>query len=293
MIIEHKMRLNNSGKKYHCPPNALFHPSLLRILYLPIGLVGCWAVVFFKARSLGDWPWLSLLVATLFVLANIATEIIISAHFHKYLAFSIYGFLAGAGVNVVIQGLLNRLQGLTWAFQSPIQFSLGTLLLGFLGSLIFISHSQQIQKIFSSAVFSKNQNEREALLSKFLTILWIITALAATGLCINLMVILRAFSDFESANPLRKPLWFSVGAFILVFVVAALMRKNLSPLVRIVFPGIIVGLAWTSIVRDLFQGAYLSHPEFPVASEVFEALIVINFCYLGIAWLNKAASNSQ
>jgi uncharacterized membrane protein YuzA (DUF378 family) len=287
------MSLNNIEKKYHCPPDALFHPSLLRILYLPIGLVGCWAVVFFKARALEGLPWLSLLVATLFVLGNIAAETWISAHFHRYLAFSIYGFLVGAGVNVIIQGLLNRLHGLTWAFQSPIQFSLGTLLLGFLGSLVFLSHRQQLQKIFSSDVFSKYQDEREAPLSKFLTILWIITALAAIGLCINLRVILRAFSDFESANPLRKPLWFSAGAFILVFVVAALMRKNLSPLVRIVFPGIIVGLAWASIIRDLFQGVYLSNPDFPVAPEVFEALIVINFCYLGIAWLNKAASSDR
>ncbi|UCC38823.1 MAG: hypothetical protein JSV96_13515, partial [Candidatus Aminicenantes bacterium] len=101
-----------------------------------------------------------------------------------------------------------------------------------------------------------------------------------------------AFSEFESANPMRKPLWFSVGFFILVFVAAALMRKRLSSLVRIVFPGIIAGLAWTSIVRDLFQGVYMSQKEFPVSSEVLEALLVVNFCYLGIAWLNKAASSS-
>ena len=287
------MTLNNSEKKYPCPPSALFRPSLFRIVYLPISLFACWVAVFFKARAAESWPWTALFLATFFVLGILAVEVLISARFTEYLAPAIFGFLVGTGINVIIQGLLSRLQGLNWAFQSPIWFSLGTLLLGFLGSMIFISRSQQIKKVFSSPVFSNDQSEGKAILRAFSTILWVITALVAIGLCINLMIILRIFRELETANPLRKPLWFSAGAIILVFVVAVLARKNLLRLGRILLPGIVVGLIWASIMRDLFRGLYLEYPEFPLTSEVLEVLLVVNFCFLGIAWLNKAAYNGQ
>jgi len=286
--------LNNSEKKIPCPPSALFRPSLFRIIYFPVGLLGCWAAVLFKVRASEGWPWLELLLATFFVLGIVATEALISANFHKYLALSIYGFLVGAGVNVIIQGLLSRLQGLNWTFHSPIQFSLGTVLLGFLGSLIFISHSQQIKKVFtSSSVFTEYRSEGESALRTFSMILWGITALIAIGLCLNLMIILRIFSEFETANPLRKPLWFSAGAIILILGAAALARKKFLCLFRVLLPGIVVGLVWTSVVRDLFQGIYLANPEFTIATEVLEAVFVINFCFLGTAWLNKAAYEGQ
>lgn len=285
--------LNNSERKYPCPPRALLHPSRFRTIFLLISLLGCWAAVFFKARTADAWPWLALLLATFFVLGIVAAEALISAYFTKYLALAIYGFLVGAGINVIIQGILNRFKGLNWAFQSPIQFSLGTLLLGFLGSLIFISHGEQVKNIFTSSIFQKAQSENAAILRAFSTTLWVITALIALGLCINLVIILRFFSELETANPLRRPLWFSAGSIIFVFMIVILARKNLLLLGRILLPGVIVGFVWASIIRDLFNGLYLAYPEFPLASEVFEVLLVINFCFLGIAWLNKAASDGQ
>jgi len=112
-------------------------------------------------------------------------------------------------------------------------------------------------------------------------------------LCVNLIVILKVFSGLEAANPLRKPLWFSVGTIIFVFLIAALARKNLLSLGIILLPGLIIGLIWASIFRDMFEWLYLKYPEFPLHSEVLELLLVINFCFLGIAWLNKAAYDDQ
>lgn len=111
----------------------------------------------------------------------------------------------------------------------------------------------------------------------------------ALALCINLVIIQREFSELGTANPLRKPLWFNVGAVILVFLIAGLARKNLVRVGRILLPGVVVGLIWASIIRDMFEGLYLSYPQFPIASEVLEIILVVNFCFLGIAWLNKAA----
>jgi hypothetical protein len=287
------MNLTTNKSKYSCPPSALIHPSLFRTIFLLINFFGCWAAVFFKARAADAWPWPALLLATFFALGIVATEALISAYFTEYIAFAIYGFLVGAGINVVIQGLLNRFQGLNWAFQSPIQFSLGTLLLGLLGILIFISHSQQLKNIFTSFVFQKSQSENASILRAFSATVWAITAIISLGLCLSLFTTLRIFSELKTANPLRKPLWFSAGSIIFTFMIVILARKNLFRLGRILLPGIVVGLVWASIIRDLSQGLYLAYPEFPLASEVIEVLLVLNFCYLGIAWLNKAAYDSQ
>ena len=288
-----KMSVTNSKKRCFCPSNALFHPSQFRIIYFLINLITCWAAVFFKARTSGSWPWIALLLATFFILGVFAAEIIISAWFIKYLALAIYGFLLGAGMNVIIQGLLNRFQGLNWAFKSPILFSLGTLLLGFLGTLIFISNGEQIKKNFPSSFFLRGQSEIKGTLRSFSMVLWIITSLVALGLCVNLVVILKVFSGLEAANPLRKPLWFSMGTIIFMFLIAALARKNLLSLGRILLPGLIIGLIWASIFRDMFEWLYLKYPEFLLHSEVLELLLVINFCFLGIAWLNKATYDDQ
>lgn len=287
------MDSTNSKKRYFCPSNTLFHPSQFRIIYFLINLITCWAAVFFKARTAGSWPWIALLLVTFFILGIFAAEIIISAWFTKYLALAIYGFLFGAGINVIIQGLLNRFQGLNWAFQSPILFSLGTLLLGFLGTLLFISNGEQIKKNLPSSSFLRGQSEIKGTLRTFSMVLWIITSLVALGLCVNLVVILKVFSGLEAANPLRKPLWFSMGTIIFVFMVSALARKKLMTIGIILLPGLIIGLIWASIFRDMFGWLYLKYPEFPLHSEVLELLLVINFCFLGISWLNKAAYKSQ
>lgn len=287
------MTLNNNEKKYPCPPSSLLRPSHFRIVYLPINLIACWATVFFKARAAQTWPWLAFFLATVFVLGILAVEVLISGHFAKYLAPAIFGFLVGAGINVIVQGLLSKFIGLNWTFQSPIQFSLGTVLLGFLGSLIFISHGQQVRNVFTSSALPKGQPEGRSLLRAFLTIIWIISGLIALALCVSLVIIQRQFSEFETANPMRKPLLFSAGAIILVFMLAVLARKNLLRLGRILLPGVIVGLIWASIIRNLFDGVYLACPKFPIASEVLEFLLVINFCFLGVAWLNKAAYDGR
>lgn len=283
------MTLNNSEKEHPCLPSAFFPPSKFRIIYLPINLFACWVAVFFKARAAESWPWTALFLTIFFILGILAVEVLISRYFTEYLAPAIFGFLAGAGMNVIIQGLLSQFQGLNWAFQSPVQFSLGTVLFGFLGSLIFISHGQQVRKIFTSSGFPKDQIGSKSLLRPFSTIVWITTILIALALCINLVIIQREFSELGTANPLRKPLWFSAGAIILVFAVAVLARKNLLRVGRILLPGVVVGLIWASIIRTMFDGLYLAYPQFPLASEALEFLLVINFCFLGIAWLNKAA----
>lgn len=240
-----------------------------------------------------SWPWLVLLLTTFFVLGVWAAEVTISAWFTRYLALATYGFLLGAGVNVIIQGLLSRLQGLNWTFQSPILFSLGTSLFGFLGALIFVTHGDQIRKIFPSSSFSQGKDKVKGTFHQLSIVLWIVASLVALGFCINLVIILKFFSEIETANPLRKPLWFSVGAIIFVFVAAVFARRNLLRLGQILLPGLIAGLVWASIVRDLFIGFYLKYPEFPLSIEVLDVLLVVNFCLVGTAWLNKAAYDSQ
>lgn len=266
---------------------------MFRIIFFLGNLIICWGAVFYKARNIESFPWTALLIVTVLILGVFAAEIIISAWFTKYLALAIYGFLFGAGINVIFQGLLNRFLGLNWAFQSPILFSLGTLMLGFLGTLIFLSNGEQIKKIFLSSSFLQRQSEIKGTLRTFFMVLGVITLLVALGLCVNLVVILKIFSGLEAANPLRKPLWFSVGTIISVFLIAALARKNLLSLGRILFPGLIIGLIWASIFRDMFGWLYLKFPDFPLHSEVLELFFVINFCFLGISWLYKAATKSQ
>lgn len=283
------MTLNNNQKKYACPPNAFFRPSLFRVVFLPISLAIGWAAAFFKTRAAETWPWLALLLVTVFVLGVVVAEALVSAYFARYLAPAIFGFLAGAGVNVIFQGLLGKFQGLTWAFENPIFFSLGMLLFGFLGSLIFISHGQKVRKIFISLVVPEKRREDKGHFRFFSAIIWAITMVIAIILFIALVIIQKEFSSFETGNPLRKPLWFSAGFIVLIFVIVYFTRKNLLRLGRILLPGVVVGLIWAYIVRDIFEGVYLAFPKFPIASEALELLLVINFCFLGIAWLNKAA----
>jgi len=272
---------------------CLLSPSKFRIIFFLADLILCWGAVFYKARATESLPWSALLIVTFFILGILAFEVIISFRFTEYLAFAVYGFLCGAGINIIIQGLLNRFQGLNWAFQSPILFSLGTLLLGFLGTIIFISHQGQIKKNIPWESLSKNQRKTKGNIRKFITLIWIITSAVALGLCVNLLIILRIFNSPGTDNPLRKPLWFSLGIIIFVFMISALARKKLMSIGIILLPGLIIGLIWASIFRDMFEWVYLKYPEFPLSSEVLEVLIIINFCYLGTAWLNKALHNSQ
>lgn len=283
------MSLNNSEKRYPCPPSALFRPSRFRVVYLPLNLLACWAAVFFKARAGESWPWAALFLVTIFVLGILAVEVWVSAHFSEFLLPALFGFLAGVGVNVIVQSLLGKFQGLNWAFQSPLQFSLGTVLFGFLGSLAFVFHGEQVRRLFASSISPGEQIRKRSHLRTFYTFIWVVTVLIALALCVSLSVILKQFSELESPNPLRKPLWFHAGAVVLVLILAAFGRKNLFRLGRILLPGIILGLIWAFIVRDIFEGLYLAYPGFPLAPEVLEFLLVINFCFLGIAWLNKAA----
>lgn len=283
------MTLNNNQKEFACLPNALFSPFLFRIVYLPIGLVIGWAASFFKTRAAETWPWFALILVTVFVLGIVAAEALISIYFARYLAPAIFGFLAGAGVNVIFQGLLGKFQGLTWTFENPILFSLGMLLFGFLGSLIFISHGQKVRKIFISSVVTEKQMEDKTNFQFFSAITWAATFVTAIALFIALVIIQKEFSGIETGNPLRKPFWFSAGFIILIVVLVILTRKNLLRLGWILLPGVVAGLIWAYILRDIFEGVYLAYPKFPIASEVLELLLVINFCFLGIAWLNKAA----
>lgn len=283
------MSLNNSEKRYPCPSSALFRPSRFRMIFVPLNLLACWAAAFFKARAGEGWPWVALFLVTIFVLGILAVEVWISRHFSEFLLPALFGFLAGVGVNVVIQSLLGKFQGLNWAFQSPLQFSLGTALFGFLGSLVFISHGERVRGIFAASIFSGDQIRKRSPLHTFTTIIWVVTVLIALALCVSLAVILKQFSELESPNLLRKPLWFHAGAVVLVLVLAAFGRKNLFRLGRILLPGVILGLIWAFIVRDIGEGLFLAYPQFPLAPEVLELLLVINFSFLGIAWLNKAA----
>ncbi len=202
---------------------------------------------------------------------------------------ALFGFLAGAAVNAAVQGLLGKFQGLNWAFQSPLQSSLGTVLFGFLGSLIFISYGDRVRKIFASSLSPEGQIKDKSLFRTFSTIIWMVTVLIAAALWVSLALILKQFSELESPNPLRKPLWFHVGAIIFVLIVAVFSRKNLIRIGRVLIPGIILGLIWASIVRDIFEGLFLAYPQFSLAPEVLEFILVINFSFLGVALLNKAA----
>lgn len=282
------MTLNNNEKRRPCPPDALLRPSWLRMICLPLILVACWAAVFFKAREAEGLPWVGLLLVTFFVAWVFAIEVLVSSYFARFLAPALFGFLAGAGVNVLIQVILKEFQGLNWTFQSPMLLSLGTVLLGFLGSLIFLSHGDLMRKILTSPVLSRNETDERENQKVFSILLWVVTFLVASALCVSLAIILKQFAEFETPNPLRKPLWFSVGAVLVVFLLVVLGRKNLLRLVRILLPGLIVGLVWASVVRDVWEGLYLAFPGFPLAPEVLEFLFVSNFCFLGIAWLNKA-----
>jgi len=267
----------------------LLRPSRFRMIYLPLNLLACWAAAFFKARAGESWPWVALFLITIFVLGILAVEVWISTRFSEFLVPALFGFLAGAGVNAVIQGLLGKFQGLNWAFQSPIQFSLGTVLFGFLGSLTFISYGEQVRRIFASSISLRDQIRNKSHLRTFSTIVWVVTVLIALALCASLVVILEQFSELASPNPLRKPLWFHAGAVVLVLILAVLGRKSLIRIGLILIPGIILGMIWAFIVRDVCEGLFLVYPQFPIAPEVVEFVLVINFCFLGIAWLNKAA----
>ena len=270
----------------------LFRPSQFRMICLPLNLLACWAAAFFKARAGESWPWVALFLITIFVFGILAVEVWISTRFSEFLVPSLFGFLAGAGVNAVIQGLLGKFQGLNWAFQSPIQFSLGTVLFGFLGSLIFVSYGDQMRRIFSSSISPRGQIRNKSHLRTFSTIVWVATVLIALALCASLVAILEQFSELASPNPLRKPLWFHAGAVVLVLALAVLGRKSLIRIGLILLPGIILGMIWAFIVRDVCEGLFLVYPQFPIAPEVVEFVLVINFCFLGIAWLNKAAHDS-
>jgi len=285
------MNLNNSEKKYPCPPQALIRPSRFRMIYLPFNLLACWAAVFFKARAGESWPWVALLLVTVFILGILAVEGAISARFSEFLVPALFGFLAGAGVNAVVQGLLGKFQGLNWAFQSPLQSSLGAVLFGFLGSLIFVSHGDRVRKILMPSISPKDKSGSPSVFRTFSTMIWIITVLMALALWTSLAVILKQFSELESPNPLRKPLWFHAGAVFFMLVLVIWRRKNLIMIGRILIPGLIMGMIWTLIVRDIFEGLFLAWPQFSLAPEVLEFILVINFSFLGIAWLNKAASD--
>jgi hypothetical protein len=270
----------------------LFRPSRFRMIYLPLNLVACWAAAFFKARAGESWPWVALFLITIFILGILAVEVWISSCFSEFLIPALFGFLAGAGANAVIQGLLGKFQGLNWAFQSPIQFSLGTVLFGFLGSLIFISYGDQVRRIFSFLISPSGQIRSKSHLRTFSAIVWVVTVLIALALCASLVAILEQFSELASPNPLRKPLWFHAGAVVLVLLLAAFARKSLIRIGLVLLPGIILGMFWAFIIRDVYEGLLFVYPQFPIASEVLEFVLIINFCFLGIAWLNKAAHDS-
>ncbi len=273
--------------------SPLISPLKLRIIFFLVNLLICWGAVLYKARQIESPPWTTLLIVTVFILVIFAIEVLFYAWFFKYLAPAVYGFLFGAGINVIFQGLLNGFQGLTWAFQSPILFSLGMLLFGFLGTLLFVVHEKEFNRSFPWDSFFQTHNQIKGNLRFFIATLWMITAAAAIGLCVNLYNILKVFRSLETDNPLRKPLWFSVGTIIFVFFISAFARKKLLSLGIILLPGMIVGLIWASIFRDMFGWLYLKYPEFPLHSEILELLLVINLCFLGTSWLYRAVFRSQ
>jgi len=290
MIIiykSHTLIMNSTfGKNKSC-----FSPSKYRILFFLADFLLCWGAVFYKARAAESSPWSALLIVTFFILGILGFEVLMSSRFPEYLVPAIYGFLLGAGINVIIQALLNKFQGINWTFQSPVLFSLGTLLLGFLGSMIFVSYREHINKIIPRILSLKRHPKTQKKSRQFSVVIWVITAAAALGLCINLMMIMKFFKSTQTDNPLRKPLWFSVGAIIVIFMAAAFIRKYEAVILSALIPGIITGLIWASVFRDMWEWVYLKHPEFPLSSDILEFLLILNFCYLGTAWLNKAFDN--
>jgi uncharacterized protein YacL len=259
-----------------------------RTIFFVADFVFCWAAVFYKAKAAQSFPWEAFLIGTLIILGFLAFEVITSSRFEEHLAPGVFGFLAGAGVNVIIQVLLNKFQGINWTFQSPILSSLGTVLFGFLGAVIFITHGEQIKKNIPWTLFSNLPKQTKGHGRSFITILWVIAAAAALGLCINLYMILKIFDTAQTSNPLRKPLWFSTAAVILLFALTALARKHAAPILFVLIPGLITGLIWASLVRDMIEWVYIKHPEFALSSDILELLLILNFCYLGTAWLNRA-----
>ena len=283
------MRVNNIEKRFPCPPGALIHPILMRVFSVPVIFFICWAAVFFKSRAAGAVPWIPLLLAAVFILGILAVEVVISARFARFLAPMIFGFLAGAVVNVIVQSLLDSFQGLNWAFQSPIQVSLGFVLLGFVGSLTFLSIGDRVNQVFLSSGLAKSS---ETSSRHFSALVWVVTLVMVAAIGLSLWTIQKEFSELESKNPLRQPVLFSVGAVLLVVILVLLNRKNLLRLARVFLPGAIVGLVWAFVVRDVFEGVYIAYSQFPLATEVLELLLVVNLGYLGVAWLNRASSEA-
>ncbi|MGB7297195.1 MAG: hypothetical protein WBC70_16560 [Candidatus Aminicenantales bacterium] len=294
-LEEHKDHHYNGNQMNPLPHQKAFRlfPPRFRAIFFPADFIICWAAVIYKARVAESWPWLPLLMVTIFILGTLALDVILSSRFEEHLAPAVYGFLLGAGINAVIQNLLNRFQGINWTFQSPILSSLGTLLLGFLGAVIFITHGEHIKKHIPCDLFLNTGTQIKGKAHSFVVILWVIAAAAALGLCINLMMTLKIFSGMQTDNPLRKPLWFSGGAVILVFLTAILARKNAAAVLTALIPGLISGLIAASLFRDMLEWVYLKYPEFPLSSDILEVLLILNFCYLGTAWLNKSLFSSH
>lgn len=274
-------------------PAHTLSPQKLRSIFFLANFIICWAAVFYKARDASSFPLLPLLIVTFLILVILAFDIIFSSRFKEHLAPAVYGFLLGAGVNVVIQSLLNKFQGINWTFQSPVLPSLGALLFGFLGAVIFTAHQEEIKKIIPWNLFSTTPPPVKGKARSFITVLWLITAAFSLGLCINLMMVLKMFSSMQAENPLRKPLWFSAGAVILILAAAAFARKKAALVLTVLIPGIITGLIWASIARDMLEWVYIKYPEFPVSSDILEVFLILNFCYLGTAWLHKSFLSSR
>ncbi len=199
--------------KTHNKNSPFFSPVWLRILFCLSNLLICCGAVFYKAKNTESSPWAALLIGAVFILGIFAVEILFSAKFTLYLAPAVYGFLFGAVLNVIFQGLINGFQGLNWTFQSPILFSLGMLLFGFLGTLLFASYEKEFNKKFPWPSVVPNNSKIKGNFGYFITALWILTAATAIGLCINLLNILKIFSSMETDNPLRKPLCYILAAF--------------------------------------------------------------------------------
>lgn len=234
------MSEDNNKKTRSCPPKALFRPSLFRIFYLPFNFLVCWALVLFKARASDSFPYGALFAVTVFILVVFGLEVAISSKFSPFLVPVLWGFLGGAGVNALFQVLLSNFKGLTWAFQSPIQWSLGTVLFGFLGSLIFLSRSSKVNQVFLALLRPDTQKQENSLSYRtFAAFLWVVTGVLAAGLCLSLSVIQRQYASMQTSNPLRKPLWFAVGSVILIAAVVILARKNISRLGFILLPGVV------------------------------------------------------
>lgn len=292
-LEQHHHRLYNGIQRKAVPDIkiALLAAPRFRTIFFPADFIICSAAVIYKARAAESWPWLPLLLAGIFILGILAFDVILSSRYTDHLAPAIYGFLLGAGINAVIQSLVNKFQGINWTLQSSILSSLGTLLFGFLGAIIFVAHGEHVRKKIPWDLFLETSPGIKEKAHSFVMILWAITAAAALGLCINLMMTFRIISSVQTDNPLRKPLWFSAGAVILIFAVAVFSRKNAAAVLTALIPGLIAGLIVASLFRDMLECVYLKYPEFPLSSDILEVLLILNFCYLGIAWLNHSLFN--